>query len=223
MSRLVCLWFQRDLGSACDGDREQVQLSVRRWLFWGRGPRRGDAPRPRVQSVLPYRARPAMSRSNRQKPPSSEVNPALTAGHETTTNLIGNLVQLLLAHPGQWQALRDDPGLSNGAIEEALRYDAPKQRDFRRAKRAHTFAGVEFAENAMVFQLIGPATLAGSRNLIALTSAARRTITSPSAAASCLATVTGRSASSFAVRGNSGLSHADLLGKHPVRHRGQLV
>jgi cytochrome P450 len=84
-------------------------------------------------------------------------NTILTAGHETTTNLIGNLVHLLLLHPAQWAALRDDSTLIAPAIEEALRYEAPKQRNFRRVKKAHTFAGVEFAENEMVFQVIGAA------------------------------------------------------------------
>jgi cytochrome P450 len=84
-------------------------------------------------------------------------NTILTAGHETTTNLLGNLVHNLLLNPGQWAAVRANPMLINPAIEEALRYEAPKQRNFRRVKKAHTFAGVEFAENEMVFQVIGAA------------------------------------------------------------------
>ena len=84
-------------------------------------------------------------------------NTLLTAGHETTTNLIGNLVHLLLTHPAQWAALKANPALIGPAIEEALRYEAPKQRNFRRVKRTHVFRGVEFAENEMVFQLIGAA------------------------------------------------------------------
>jgi cytochrome P450 len=84
-------------------------------------------------------------------------NTILTAGHETTTNLMGNLVHQLLLNPDQWAALRDNPALINPAIEEALRYEAPKQRNFRRIKKAHTFAGVEFGENEMVFQVIGAA------------------------------------------------------------------
>ena len=84
-------------------------------------------------------------------------NTILTAGHETTTNLIGSLVYQLLSHPEQWTAVRDNPALIAPAIEEALRYEAPKQRNFRRVKKTHTFAGVEFAENEMVFQVIGAA------------------------------------------------------------------
>ncbi len=84
-------------------------------------------------------------------------NTLLTAGHETTTNLLGNLVHLLLAHPGQWHALKSNPALIGPAIDEALRFEAPKQRNFRRVRKAHDFAGVSLAENEMVFQLIGSA------------------------------------------------------------------
>ncbi|MEO3979026.1 cytochrome P450 [Streptomyces sp. CAU 1734] len=49
----------------------------------------------------------------------------LIAGHETTVNLIGNGMRALFAHPEQYAALRADPGLLDGAIEEMLRYDGP--------------------------------------------------------------------------------------------------
>lgn len=45
----------------------------------------------------------------------------LAAGHETTTNLIGNAVYLLLRHPAELARLRADPALVDGAIEEVLR------------------------------------------------------------------------------------------------------
>ncbi|MFE7571577.1 cytochrome P450 [Streptomyces sp. NPDC057539] len=51
----------------------------------------------------------------------------LVAGHETTVNLISSAVHLLLRHPDQLAALRADPGLMDGAIEETLRYEPPAQ------------------------------------------------------------------------------------------------
>jgi cytochrome P450 len=48
----------------------------------------------------------------------------LFAGHETTTNLIGNGLIALLQHREQWQELKDDPALLNQAVEEMLRYDS---------------------------------------------------------------------------------------------------
>jgi pimeloyl-[acyl-carrier protein] synthase len=53
--------------------------------------------------------------------------------------------------------LKSDPALFDSAIEEALRYDAPKQRNFRRIKKTHVFQGVRLLENQMIFQLIGAA------------------------------------------------------------------
>ncbi|MER7840759.1 cytochrome P450 [Streptomyces sp. NPDC096040] len=47
----------------------------------------------------------------------------LVAGHETTANMIGKMVAMLLADRGRWERLLADPSLVRTAVEEALRYD----------------------------------------------------------------------------------------------------
>lgn len=51
----------------------------------------------------------------------------LVAGFETTTNLLGTGIQILLEHPGQADRLRADPDLAPAFVEEILRYDSPVQ------------------------------------------------------------------------------------------------
>ncbi|MFN2499614.1 MAG: cytochrome P450 [Pyrinomonadaceae bacterium] len=57
----------------------------------------------------------------------------MIAGHETTTNLIGNGMLALLRNPKQQKALRDSPDLIVSAVEELLRYDSPVQKMARMA------------------------------------------------------------------------------------------
>jgi cytochrome P450 len=77
----------------------------------------------------------------------------LVAGHETTVGLISNAILALLRHPGQLAALRADPGLAEGAVEETLRYDAPVQFTGRVA-RAGMQAGPVIAPDGAVLLLL---------------------------------------------------------------------
>ena len=51
----------------------------------------------------------------------------LNAGHETTTNLIGNGLHALLAQRSQLERLQREPALINSAVEELLRFESPLQ------------------------------------------------------------------------------------------------
>ncbi len=51
----------------------------------------------------------------------------LAAGHESTTNQIGNVMKLLVDRPDAMRRLRSAPGLIDSAVEELLRFDSPVQ------------------------------------------------------------------------------------------------
>jgi cytochrome P450 len=51
----------------------------------------------------------------------------LIAGNETTTNLIGNGIKALLAHPDQFERVMADPAVIPALVDEVLRYDSPIQ------------------------------------------------------------------------------------------------
>jgi cytochrome P450 len=74
----------------------------------------------------------------------------LFAGHETTTNLIGNGLLALMAHPDQWDLLRAEPGLVTTAVEEILRYDAPVHFSGRVAGEDVELGGVELTAGTAV-------------------------------------------------------------------------
>jgi cytochrome P450 len=81
----------------------------------------------------------------------------LVAGNETTTNLIGNAMLALLAHPDQAEQLWADPTQVPSALEEALRYDPPAQTNIRRARVDTSIAGHDIPAESLVVLLIGSA------------------------------------------------------------------
>jgi cytochrome P450 len=81
----------------------------------------------------------------------------LAAGHETTTNLIGNGMLALLRHPEQLQALREHPELIDSAIEELLRYDPPVQWTSRVAGEGMTLGGQTLQRGDIVLASLGAA------------------------------------------------------------------
>jgi cytochrome P450 len=81
----------------------------------------------------------------------------LAAGHETTTNLIGNGVLALLRHPDQLRDLGEHLDLIGSAIEELLRYDPPVQWTSRVTGETITLAGVEIPRGEIVLASLGAA------------------------------------------------------------------
>ena len=79
------------------------------------------------------------------------------AGHETTTNLIGNGLLALLRHPDQMKKLKGDPSLITTAVEEMLRYDTSVQRGWRLASEDLEYDGQHIRQGDLVMPMIGAA------------------------------------------------------------------
>ncbi|HEV7657343.1 MAG TPA: cytochrome P450 [Mycobacteriales bacterium] len=79
------------------------------------------------------------------------------AGHETTANLIGTALVLLLRRPELWEEIGADPDLVTAVVEETLRMDAPVQGMFRRAVTDVELGGTTIPAGAQVFVLFAAA------------------------------------------------------------------
>ncbi|MGH8875594.1 MAG: cytochrome P450, partial [Acidimicrobiia bacterium] len=81
----------------------------------------------------------------------------VAAGHETTTNLLGNAAVVLTRFPDQRDRLLAEPGLTASAVEELLRFESPVQRTSRVATRPAEVGGVEVSEGDLIFLLLAAA------------------------------------------------------------------
>ncbi|SED57221.1 Cytochrome P450 [Amycolatopsis tolypomycina] len=81
----------------------------------------------------------------------------LIAGHETTTNLIGNGVLALLRGPDGLKPLGTDGEHAARVVEEVLRYDSPAQLTARTALRDTTLGGLAVPAGSQLIILIGAA------------------------------------------------------------------
>jgi cytochrome P450 len=79
------------------------------------------------------------------------------AGHETTTNLLGNGILALLRNPAQLAALYATPALVENAIEELLRYDPPAQLAPRVALEPMELEGVKIEPEIVIALALGSA------------------------------------------------------------------
>jgi cytochrome P450 len=81
----------------------------------------------------------------------------LNAGHETTTNLIGNGLVALSQNPAQKQRLIDHPDLIKTAVEEILRYESSNQLGNRMTAEQVELGGITLAAGTSVTLCIGAA------------------------------------------------------------------
>ena len=84
-------------------------------------------------------------------------NLLLIAGHETTTNLIGNGMLALLRAPAELERLRADPTLIKSTVEELLRFDGPVQATIRVATEDVAIDEHVIAKGSIVIVNIGAA------------------------------------------------------------------
>jgi cytochrome P450 len=81
----------------------------------------------------------------------------LIAGNETTTNVIGNMLGILVDRPELWQQLRSDRTLIDRVIEETLRIESPFQRLSRITTRDTELSGVSLPQGSLVTIYYGAA------------------------------------------------------------------
>ena len=81
----------------------------------------------------------------------------LAAGFETTVNLIGSAVDLLLTRPDQLAAVQADAALWPGVVEESLRLEGPVQLTGRFATRDTELAGRAMPRGSLVVTYLGGA------------------------------------------------------------------
>lgn len=81
----------------------------------------------------------------------------LVAGHETTTNLLGNAFRRLLEDRAAWEQVCADPSLIPGAVEEVLRIDSSIIAWRRRTTQPVDIGGVAVPEGANLLLMLGSA------------------------------------------------------------------
>lgn len=79
------------------------------------------------------------------------------AGHETTTNLLGNGLLALLRHPEQLALLRREPALLPSAVEEMLRYESPTNMVARTTLEPWTIDDLTVPPGEVLYCMIGAA------------------------------------------------------------------
>ncbi len=81
----------------------------------------------------------------------------LNAGHETTTNLIGNALHTLMDWPDERRRLVRDPSLMKSAIEEVLRFQSSNQLGNRSVAVPTEIGGIAMPKGTLITLCIGAA------------------------------------------------------------------
>jgi cytochrome P450 len=81
----------------------------------------------------------------------------LAAGFETTVNLLGNGIRMLLDNPGHLRTLSQRPELWAGAVEEILRLESPVQLTARVALKDTEVAGKQVGQGELVVVYVAAA------------------------------------------------------------------
>lgn len=116
--------------------------------------RRREDPRDDLISTLPRSSAPGVE-------PLTEnelvimLQGLILAGHESTTNMIGSGLLLLLERPEHWQTLCEHPEYIPSTVEEILRFDAPIQMFARTTTQEVTIDGVTLPEDASLLLIYG--------------------------------------------------------------------
>jgi cytochrome P450 len=81
----------------------------------------------------------------------------IAAGHETTMNLLGGGIHLLLANPALAEQLGAEPERTGDLIDEYLRLYPPTQWLLRRARQDLELHGTEIPEGSLIHVVLGSA------------------------------------------------------------------
>jgi cytochrome P450 len=85
------------------------------------------------------------------------ISSLLFAGHETTTNLLGNAFRRLLTERHAWEEICRNPSLIPNTIEEVLRFDSSLIAWRRKTTQAVEIGGVSIPAEANLLLLLGAA------------------------------------------------------------------
>jgi cytochrome P450 len=84
----------------------------------------------------------------------------ISAGHETTSSLMGMAVRVLLEQPERWRQLREEPHTLPRVVEEVLRYETPMAILARNTATQVELGGVTIPAGARVLLVV----LSGNRD-----------------------------------------------------------